>query len=123
MAEAAGQLILTQPAVSEIIAQLDTCSLLAFSTARRAARSPTVFRPAPCSLGRKQLRRDQTGRQGNRIPHRSDQGRGAVGCAQRLSAAIMPQIAERFSQSHPRVVLHIDELRRSTHDLPGPAQT
>lgn len=119
MAEAARQLNLTQPAVSEIIAQLEH-----LFGARLFDRSPrgveaTIFGRA--LLGRAHAALDEM-KQGVRdIEFLADptQGEVQIGCAQRLSAAIMPQIVERFSQAFPRVVLKIDELPPLTPELPG----
>jgi len=119
MAEAARQLNLTQPAVSEIIAQLEHLfGARLFDRTTRGVEA-TIF-------GRALLRRAQAAldemRQGVRdIEFLSDPtvGEVCVGCAQRLSAAIMPQIVERFSQAYPRVMLQIDELTPLTRELPS----
>jgi DNA-binding transcriptional LysR family regulator len=119
MAEAARQLNLTQPAVSEIIAQLE--HLFAARLFDRTTRGveATIF-------GRALLARAHAAfhevKQGVRdIEFLADPTRGEVriGCAQRLSGAIMPQIVERFTRDNPRVVLHIDELAPLTRDLSG----
>jgi DNA-binding transcriptional LysR family regulator len=118
MAEAARQLNLTQPAVSEIIAQLE--HLFAARLFDRTTRGveATIFGRA--LLARAHAALDEM-RQGVRdIEFLADPTRGEVriGCAQRLSAAIMPHIVERFVHRYPRVVLHIDELA-PTRDLHG----
>lgn len=119
MAEAARQLNLTQPAVSEIIAQLE--HLFAARLFDRTTRGveATIFGRA--LLARAHAALDEM-KQGVRdIEFLADPTRGEVriGCAQRLSAAIMPQIVERFLHRYPRVVLHIDELAPLTRDLSG----
>ena len=119
MAEAARQLNLTQPAVSEIIAQLEL--LFAARLFDRTTRGVEVTIFGRALLGRAHAALDEM-KQGVRdIEFLTDPTRGEVrvGCAQRLSAAIMPQIVERFSQRYPRVVLHIDELAPLTRDLSG----
>ena len=119
MAEAARQLNLTQPAVSEIIAQLE--HLFAARLFDRTTRGveATIFGRALLARARAAL--DEM-KQGVRdIEFLSDPTRGEVriGCAQRLSAAIMPQIVERFARAYPRVVLHVDELAPLTRELSG----
>jgi DNA-binding transcriptional LysR family regulator len=119
MAEAARQLDLTQPAVSEIIAQLE--HLFAARLFDRTTRGVEVTIFGRALLGRAHAALDEI-KQGVRdIEFLTDPTRGEVriGCAQRLSAAIMPQIVERFSQSYPHVVLHIDELPPLMRELSG----
>lgn len=119
MAEAARQLNLTQPAVSEIIAQLEQIFAARLFDRTTRGVEATIFGRA--LLARAHAAVDEM-RQGVRdIEFLADATRGEVriGCAQRLSAAIMPQIVERFSGLNPRVVLHIDELTPLTRDLPG----
>lgn len=119
MAEAARQLNLTQPAVSEIIGQLEHLfGARLFDRTTRGVEA-TIFGRALLARGRAAL--DEI-KQGVRdIEFLTDPTRGEVriGCAQRLSAAIMPQIVERFAQIYPRVVLHIDELAPLTRELSG----
>src|SRR5215472_10871132 len=107
MAEAARRLNLTQPAVSEIIAQLE--HLFAVRLFDRTTRGveATIFGRA--LLSRAQASLDEM-KQGVRdIAFLTDPtvGEVRIGCAQRLSAAVMPRIAERFSRIYPRVVLRI----------------
>jgi DNA-binding transcriptional LysR family regulator len=119
MAEAARQLNLTQPAVSEIIAQLEQIFAARLFDRTTRGVEATIFGRA--LLARAHAALDEM-RQGVKdIEFLADATRGEVriGCAQRLSAAIMPQIVERFTQGHPRVVLRIDELPPLTRDLTG----
>ena len=119
MAEAARRLNLTQPAVSEIIAQFEYLfDARLFDRTTRGVEA-TIFGRALLARARAAL--DEM-KQGVRdIEFLTDPTRGEVriGCAQRLSAAIMPQTVERFSQTYPRVVVHIDELAPLTRDLSG----
>ncbi len=119
MAEAARQLNFTQPAVSEIIAQLE--HLFAVRLFDRTTRGVEVTVFGRALLGRARAAVDEM-KQGVRdLEFLTDPTRGEVrvGCAQRLSAAIMPQIVERFLQRYPRVALYIDELPPLTRDLSG----
>ncbi len=119
MAEAARQLNLTQPAVSEIIAQLE--HLFAARLFDRTTRGVEVTIFGRALLGRAHAAFDEMKQGARDIEFLTDPTRGEVrvGCAQRLSAAIMPQIVERFSQRYSHVVLHIDELAPLTRDLSG----
>jgi DNA-binding transcriptional LysR family regulator len=119
MAKAARQLGLTQPAVSEVIAQLEELFGARLFDRNTRGVEPTIYGRA--LLTRAQAALDEM-KQGVRdIAFLTDPTSGEVriGCAQRLSAAIMPQIVERFSRTHPRVVLHIDELPPLTRELSG----
>jgi DNA-binding transcriptional LysR family regulator len=119
MAEAGRQLGLTQPAVSEVIAQLELLFGARLFDRNTRGVEPTIYGRA--LLKRAQAALDEV-KQGVRdIAFLTDPTRGEVwiGCAQRLSAAVMPQIVERFSQTYPRIVLHIDELAPLTDDLSG----
>jgi DNA-binding transcriptional LysR family regulator len=119
MAGAARQLGLTQPAVSEVVAQLeDLFGVRLFDRGTRGVEA-TIY-------GRALLKRAQAAlhemKQGIRdIEFLTDPTAGEVrvGCAPRLLAAIMPRIVESFSQAYPRVVLHIDEVPPLTRELPG----
>ena len=72
MAEAARQLDLTQPAVSEIISQLE--HLFAARLFDRTTRGVEVhdLRPRPAGTGPRSPRRDEARRQRHRIPDGSD---------------------------------------------------
>src|SRR4029079_7248885 len=41
-----------------------------------------------------------------------------IGCAESLSAAILPQIIERFSHQYPRVVVNVDAVVTGTPEIP-----
>jgi DNA-binding transcriptional LysR family regulator len=119
MAEAARQLGLTQPAVSEVISQLEQLfAVRLFDRSTRGVKS-TIYGRA--LLKRAQAALDEMKQSVRDIAFLTDPTSGEVhiGCAQRLSAAIMPQIVERFSRAHARVVLHIDELPPLTRELSG----
>lgn len=119
MAGAARQMGLTQPAVSEIIAQLE--QLFAVRLFDRGTRGVELTIYGHALLKRAQAAHNEM-KQGVRdIAFLTDPTAGEmrIGCAPRLSAAIMPQIVERFSETYPRVVLHIDEVPPLTPELSG----
>jgi DNA-binding transcriptional LysR family regulator len=119
MAEAARQLGLTQPAVSEVIAQLEQLFAVRLFDRSTTGVESTIYGQA--LLKRAQAALDEM-KQGVRdIAFLTDPTAGEVriGCAPRLSAAIIPQIVERFSQAYPRVVLHINEVPPLTPELSG----
>lgn len=118
MAEAARQLTLTQPAVSEVIAQLEHLfGVRLFDRTTRGV-EPTVFARALLVRGRAAVDEMKQGVRDLAFLTDPTRGEVRVGCAQRLAAAIMPHIVERFSRMYPRVVLHFDEVSFLIRELP-----
>src|SRR5579862_1313846 len=110
MAKAARALRITQPAVSKVVAELE--HTLGVRLLERGARGvePTMY-------GRVLLARSSTAfdelRQGVRdIEFLADPGAGEVRieCQESIAAAILPAVIHRFSQTYPRVVLHVEHL-------------
>jgi len=119
MAEAARRLNLTQPAVSEVIAQLET--LFGIRLFDRSTKGVKPTTSGMALLKRAHAAHDEMRQCLREIDFLTDPTAGElhVGCAPRLSAGIMPQIVERFSRTYPRAVLHIDEIPPLTRELPG----
>jgi DNA-binding transcriptional LysR family regulator len=126
MAGAAAQLGLTQPAVSEIIAQLER--LFRVRLFDRSTRGVEATLYGQAFLARSRAALDEMKQSVKDMEFLTDPTAGEVhiGCAQRLSAAFLPQVVERFSRAHPRVHLQIGEeppsvelsgLRERKYDL------
>jgi DNA-binding transcriptional LysR family regulator len=110
MAKAAARLRLSQPTVSEVIAELEHT----FGV-RLLDRSPQGV--APTAYGDALLRRSIAAfdelKQGSRdIAFLADPTLGElrIGCQAALAVAVMPPLVTRFSELYPRVVLYVDEL-------------
>ena len=110
MAKAAQSLGVTQPAVSKVIAELE--HTLGVRLLDRGARGiePTMY-------GRALLARSNTAfdalRQGVRdIEFLADPtvGEVRIECQESIAAAILPMVIHRFSQTYPRVVLHVEHV-------------
>jgi DNA-binding transcriptional LysR family regulator len=119
MAKAASHLGISQPAVSEVIADLEHTLGVRLFDRRPQGVEPTVY-------GRALLRRGLAAfdelKQGIRdIEFLSDPTRGElrIGCAAAPAATTMPPIVQRFSQRYPRVVLHVDEVPPPRQELTG----
>jgi DNA-binding transcriptional LysR family regulator len=118
MAKAAAELGVTQPAVSEVIAELED----AFGV-RLFDRSPQGT--VPTIYGRALLKRGLAAfdelKQGIRdIEFLSDPTKGEVriGAAESIAAAILPPMIQKFCDEYPGVALTIDAVPTPTLELP-----
>jgi DNA-binding transcriptional LysR family regulator len=118
MAKAAAELGISQPAISDVIANLEhSLGVRLFDRSPQGV-EPTIY-------GRALLKRSLAAfdelKQGIRdIEFLTDPKIGEVrfGCQESIAAAILPPIVQRFSQTYPRVVLRIEPLG-ITLDLPA----
>jgi DNA-binding transcriptional LysR family regulator len=127
MAKAAQQLGVTHPTVSEVIGDLEHTFGVRLLDRSSQGVAPTIYGGA--LLKRSVAAFDELKQSRRDIAFLADPGVGEVriGCPESLSAAILAPIIERFLESHPRVVLHVDDLplasiqlsqlRERKHDL------
>lgn len=118
MAKAAAHLGMSQPAVSEVIANLEQ------------AIGVKLFDRQPQGViltdyGRALLKRGEAAfdelKQGMRdIEFLADPSAGEVriGCPESIAASILPAIVERIVDKHPRVLLHVTQVSTATLDFP-----
>ena len=118
MSKAAQQLGVSQPAVSEAIADLEHALGVRLLDRRPQGVEPTMY-------GRALLRRsaavfDELKQSIRDIEFLADPTAGElkIGCPEAI-AAILPPILESFSRQYPRVVLHVDPVNTATLELPG----
>ena len=118
MSKAARQLGVSQPAVSEAIADLEQALGV-----RLLDRGPQGIEPT--KYGDALLRRsaavfDELRQCIRDIEFLGDPTAGElrIGCPEAV-AAILPPILESFSREYPRVVLHVDPVNTATLELPG----
>lgn len=118
MAKAAAQLGVSHPTVSEVIAGLEHTFGVRLFDRNPHGVEPTVYGSA--LLNRCIAAFDELKQSGRDIEFLADATSGElrVGCAESLSAAIMPQVLERFSQQYPRVVLNLDAVVTGTPEIP-----
>src|SRR5262245_34829652 len=119
MAKAARQLAISQPAVSETIANLE--HLLRVRLLDRSPRGiePTVY--ANAILRRSMTIFDEL-KQGVRdIESLADptSGQLTIGYGNMIAAAVFPKIIEGFSEEYPRVIIHAELVSTTTKFLPG----
>lgn len=125
MAKAAEQLGVSQPTVSESIADLEhTFGVRLLDRVSRGV-EPTIYGNA--LLKRSVAAFDELKQSTKDIEFLADPTVGdlKIGCAESVAAAVLPTILERFSQLYPRVIVHVDDvpstalsvLRERKHDL------
>jgi DNA-binding transcriptional LysR family regulator len=119
MAKAAEDLGCSQPAVSEVISDLEQAIGV-----RLLDRGPRGAEPT--NYGRALLKRSVAAfdelKQGIRdIEFLADPtiGELRIGYAESLAAAILPPVVQSFCQQYPRVVLHLEQMVTPTLDLPA----
>jgi DNA-binding transcriptional LysR family regulator len=120
MAKAAGELGISQPAVSDVIANLEHAVGVRLFDRGPQGVEPTIYGQA---LLKRSLAAFDELKQGVRdIEFLSDPTRGElrIGCVETLSATLVPQIILRFSKQYPRVVVHVDDWTAPAVELPQP---
>src|ERR1700723_2194287 len=110
MAKAAQTLGVPQPAVSRVIAELE--HTLGVRLLDRGARGVEPTQYGRALLTRSNAAFDELRQSVKDIEHLSDPSVGEVriGCQETFAAAILPSVIHRFSQTYPRVVLHVEQL-------------
>lgn len=125
MAKAAVQLGVSQPTVSEIIADLEhTFGVRLLDRVARGV-EPTIYGNALLKRGIAAF--DELKQSTRDIAFLADPtiGELKIGCAESIAAAVLPAIIERFGQQYPAVVVRVDDvpsteltmLRERQHDL------
>jgi len=118
MAKAAEHMGVSQPAVSEIIANLEHALGVRLLDRGPQGVTPTMF-------GREMIERSRAAfdelKQGiTTIEALADPTVGAVriGCSESLMSAILAPVIDRFSREYPRVRLHVQNTNTATLDIP-----
>ena len=119
MARAARELAMSQPAVSEAIANLE--HILGVRLLDRSPRGvePTIY--ANAVLKRSVAVFDELRQSVNDIEFLANltTGRLTIGCSGSIAASALPRIVQRFSEKYPRVVLHVEDVPSSAIRSPG----
>ena len=120
MAKAAVELGISQPAVSDVIANLEhALGVRLFDRGPRGV-EPTIYGQV---LVQRSLAAFDELKQGVRdIEFLSDPTTGELrlGCVETISTTLLPQIILRFSKQYPRVVVHVDDWTAPAIELPQP---
>lgn len=118
MAKAARQLGMSQPSVSEAIANLE--SILGVRLLDRDTRGiePTIY--AEAILKRSVAIFDELKQTVNDVQFLADPAKGElkIGCSDTSAATVVPRMIERFSEKYPLAVLHVDNVPTFSDALP-----
>lgn len=110
MAKAAAALGVSQPTVSEIIADLEhTFGVRLLDRVARGV-EPTIYGAALLKRGIAAF--DELKQSTRDIAFLADPtvGELKIGCAESIAAAVLPKILDRFNRLYPRVVIHVDDV-------------
>jgi len=117
MAKAAVQLGVSQPAVSEVVADLEHALGV-----RLLDRSPQGI--VPTMYGNALLKRsiavfDELKQSVRDIEFLADPTTGEIriACGSAIANTVIPHVLERFAEKYPRVVLHFDEVASATRNF------
>jgi DNA-binding transcriptional LysR family regulator len=110
MAKAALALGVSQPAVSKIITELE--DTLGVRLLDRGARGIALTMYGRALLARSNAAFDELRQSIRDIEFLADPtvGEVRIECQESIAAAILPSVIHRFSQAHPRVILHVEHV-------------
>jgi DNA-binding transcriptional LysR family regulator len=117
MIKAAGQLGMSQPAVSAAVANLETALGVRLLDRSTRGVEPTIYSKALLKRGR--IAFDEL-RQGLRdIDFLLDPAGGEVrvGCPESTAAGFIPAVIDRLSRLHPRIVVHVVTAQTGTQEF------
>jgi DNA-binding transcriptional LysR family regulator len=118
MAKAAAELSVTQPAVSEVVAELEHAFGVKLFDRHSQGVAPTIYAHALLKRGRAAF--DEL-RQGIRdIEFLADPTNGEVriGCPDSMAGGILAPMIQKFCRDYPGIVISIDPIPTPTLDLP-----
>jgi DNA-binding transcriptional LysR family regulator len=117
LAKAAAQLRVTQPAVSQVIAELEqNIGVKLFDRGRRGV-EPTVYAHALLSRSRAAFDELKQGLRDIEFLADAEAGELRIGSTTSTTNVLLSPLLHRFTQRYPRVVVHIEEVPRLTMDV------
>jgi DNA-binding transcriptional LysR family regulator len=119
MVRAAAQLGVSQPTVSEVIADLEHTFGVRLLDRRPQGVEPTMYGAA--LLKRSAAAFDELKQSSRDIEFLADPSVGdlRIGCPDSIAATILPLVIEHFRRQHPRVALQVDTVPAPAIRLPG----
>ena len=119
MANAARQLSMSQPAVSEAIANLENVLGVRLLERSQKGIAPTIY--ADAMLKRSTIVFDQLIQGVRDIEFLTNPtvGEVRIGCLEALAAMMLPPVIERFSEKYPRVIVNVDHMSTLSLALPA----
>src|SRR5215208_7899686 len=119
LAKAAKQLRVTQPAVSQVIAELEhNVGAKLFDRGRRGV-EPTVYAHALISRSRAAFDELRQGLRDIEFLADPEAGELRIGATTATAGVLLPPLLHRFSQRYPRVVVHVEEVPIPAVDASG----
>ena len=119
MAKAAGQLGVSQPAISKVVADLEHALGVRLLDRSRRGVEPTIYGQALLKRGLVAFDELKQGVRDIEFLANSAQGEVRIQCPESVAATILPQLVEKFSAKYPRVALHVDSIVSPTLGLPA----
>src|SRR3954469_17098001 len=108
LAKAAIQLRVSQPAVSQVIADLErSLGVRLFDRSRRGA-EPTIYARALLARGRVAFDELRQGIRDIEFLANPTSGELTIGYPESMARHILPKIVERFFEKYPRVIMHVE---------------
>lgn len=114
MAKAAAHLNISQPAVSQAIADLEAQVRVPLLERNPHGVTPTIYGEAILRRGAEAFDALKEGLREVAYLADPSSGRISIGCPESLAAGLLPAIIDRISQRHPRVVFHVAEVNSVT---------
>jgi DNA-binding transcriptional LysR family regulator len=119
LAKAAVQLRVSQPAVSQVIADLEhALGVKLFDRSSRGV-EPTLYARALLARGLAAFDELRQGIRDIEFLANPTAGELTIAYPESLSLTVLPQIIERFSEKHPRVVIRGDIVAAPSYRFPG----
>src|SRR5690242_5144467 len=118
MAKAAAKLGMSQPSVSEVVANIE--STLGVKLLNRSPKGVETTQYGRALLRRAGAVFDELNQAVRDIEFLADPTVGEVwmGCPESIAAAFLPAVIRDFVQDYPRIALHIDQMATPTLELP-----
>jgi DNA-binding transcriptional LysR family regulator len=119
MAQAAGQLGVSQPAISKVIADLEHALGVRLLDRSRRGVEPTIYGHALLKRGLVAFDELKQGIRDIEFLADPTAGELTIGCADSIAATLLPPVLERFSAKYPRVALRVDTVPSPAINDPG----
>src|SRR5262245_22157503 len=117
LAKAAAHLRVSQPAVSQVIAELEhSLGAKLFDRSSRGV-EPTIYATALLSRGRAAFDELKQGIRDIESLIDPEVGEVRIGCTTPVIETLLPDFIHRFSRRYPRIVLHVEDAPRFGVDL------
>jgi DNA-binding transcriptional LysR family regulator len=117
MAKAATQLAMSQPAVSEAMANLEDTLHVRLLDRSSKGIEPTIFAETLLKRGRTVF--DEIRQAIGELEHLADPAAGEVrlACGDTIAAGLLPEVIDRLARAHPRLSVHVIQASADTLDF------